>query len=381
MTDVRRARTARQGKTTAAAGRVGATAASAREKDARGPASGRGIKRGAASTTAAPAVLAGTRTLVLAMPWRETTGFGAEALALAQRIEVASEARIRFEMRTHAAGGIDVLAAGAADVYFGSEHGNLRHDTGFAMFAGLPFFAGLEAPELVAWLDVAGGQSHWDRLAAGFGVKAMLAGHTGRAPGLWSVRPIETLGDLIDKPVVTVGLGARVIRALGGRVADLEPEALRGALERDCVSAVEYTGTAHSIRLGLPAVAPFHMGFGLNTAGTALSLGMRRSLWDSLSAADRAIFEVCAGAAFQRALGDVRAHETILRRRLAASGVTFDTLAAPILDAFATATDGVMANVFQGGSAARKIHESYMEFKASLVAFPIRRPIAAVRDQ
>ena len=107
-------------RTTSAAAMAGAASASA-----------------AAATEAqlgAPATLSGSRDLILASDARDLPGSGADRLA--RRIETATEGRYRIE-----------LASGAdAELTYGGAWRHAGLHPAFAMFAGLPFSQGLDAP-------------------------------------------------------------------------------------------------------------------------------------------------------------------------------------------------------------------------------------------
>jgi TRAP-type mannitol/chloroaromatic compound transport system substrate-binding protein len=133
-------------------------------------------------------------------------------------------------------------------------------------------------------------------------------------------------------------------------------------------------------RLGLPTIGPCHTAFGFSTSGTALSLGIRRSVWEALTAAERAIIEACCTEEFHRSLALARTSEATARAALAAAGTTFDSLPSGVLSGFAAAADEVVATLGRGGREARKIHANYMEFKRGLSPGPLTARPAGATD-
>src|SRR5204863_3060122 len=101
----------------------------------------------------------GARLLTLASEWRpEPAGFGPERLA--RRLETATDGRYRIEI---------AYGSTEADLSYGNAWRHAKLHPAFAIFAGLPFGQGLEAPAQHAWLAVGGGEMRWDELAAEHG--------------------------------------------------------------------------------------------------------------------------------------------------------------------------------------------------------------------
>ncbi|MCK5497469.1 MAG: twin-arginine translocation signal domain-containing protein, partial [Hyphomicrobiaceae bacterium] len=150
----------------------------------------------------APAVAKGVKELRLAMPWSDgVTGFGDQARRLAQRIEAMSEGRYRFAFAHGVANGLSAVQRGEADLYHGSEHDHLHAHRAFAFFAGLPGDRGIAPQHLLSWILVGGGQTLWDDLAGDFGVKAMVAGHTGGHAHFLATRRVRTMSELAGEKV------------------------------------------------------------------------------------------------------------------------------------------------------------------------------------
>ncbi len=114
------------------------------------------------------------------MPWPDAvSGPADQAHRLAQRIAAMSDGRYRIDVVPGAGNGLAAVRAGEADLYHGSEHDHLDQHRALAYFAGLPGDRGIAARHLTAWMLVGGGQTLWDELAGDFGIKALLAGHSG----------------------------------------------------------------------------------------------------------------------------------------------------------------------------------------------------------
>lgn len=303
---------------------------------------------------AAPAILSGTRLLTLASEQApEPVGFGPERLA--RRIETAADGRIRFDIG-HGTADADLTYGGAI------RHAD-RHPA-FAFFAGLPFGQGLDAPSQQAWLAVGGGEMLWDEMAAEFAFKPLLAGHTGPSAGVWAGVRLETPADLARATLHVEGLAADALHALGATPVQLTASELQPALAAGRVQAAEWLGPLAAAGSGLQPLAQRLYEPGFHRGGVAMSLDVRRSVWDAISGADRAIFEACAAQEYHLSLAEARAH-AMLAGQIAAPAKWPVRLA--WADVVSDALDRALAEVVEGIAAkdagAQRIHDSYQAFR------------------
>ena len=306
--------------------------------------------------TAAPAILSGARQLTLASFSSDLPGSGVDRLA--RRIETATDGRYRIELASDDAD---------ADLTYGSAWRHAGSHRAFAFFAGLPFSQGLDAPALQTWLAVGGGAMLWDELAAEYGFKPLVAGHTGPSAGVWAAARLEAPLDLVGTRLHVEGLAGDVLRDLGAAPATLAPENLRAALSDGRLQAAEWLGPLAAAAPDLQPLAQRLYQPGFNRDGLLLSLGVAKRVWDGMSAADRAIFEACAAQEYQLSLTDAAAHVLI------ASQVATPTkwpirLAWPssLAEAFDRAAAEVVERIAASDAASRRIHDSYRAFRRML---------------
>jgi TRAP-type mannitol/chloroaromatic compound transport system substrate-binding protein len=314
------------------------------------------------SKVAAPAVAKGLRALRLAMAWPDgVSGPADQAHRLAQRITAMSGGRYRLDLVPGAGDGLAAVRADEADLYYGSEHDHLDAHRALAFFAGLPGDRGVAARHLTAWILVGGGQSLWDELAGDFGIKALLAGHSGDRACFLATRRIETMSELAGEKVSVRGLARDVVRGFGLEPADIAAGDVADALARGDILAAEWGGALTSHSLGITAAAPFAVGTSLNRHGSALSLGMRRGLWDGLGAADQAIFTAAAAAELQLALAEDEAHHRLLLPDPPADRIW--PLAHELHRAICRVADAVVAHVAASDAHAQRINAGYTVFR------------------
>lgn len=312
------------------------------------------------ASAAAPAVLSGARQLTLASSWgADLPGTGADRLA--RRIETASDGRYRIEIRSD--------ATAAADLSYGSAHRHAGLHRALAVFAGLPFAQGLDAAALQIWLAAGGGAMLWDELAAEFGFKPLVAGHTGASTGVWAAIRLEGTSDLAGARVHVQGLAGDVLRDLGATPAAIAPEDLRAALADGRLQAAEWLGP---LVAGAPDLQPLAQRLyqpGFNGNGALLSLDVAKPLWDGMSAAGRTIFEACAAQEYHLSLTDAAAHALIASQVEAPSKWPVRLAwSAGLSGALEQAAAGAVERIAALDPASRRIHDSYQAFRRMLDA-------------
>ena len=315
-----------------------------------------------ASELAAPNLASGARELRLATPWPDSVSGPADQVRrLAQRIASMSGGRYRIAFVSAAGNGLDAVRAGEADLYYASEHDHLEAHRALAYFAGLPGNRAIGARHLSAWMLVGGGQALWDDLAGGFGVKALLAGHTGERPYFLATRRLDDVSELAGEKVAVAGLAREVVRGLGLVPVTLPLSHVAGALSAGDLLAVELGGAIASHSLGLFSAAGVFVGASLNRTGSAISLGMRRSLWDGLSASDQAIVTAAAAAEYDLALAEEETH-----RRLLTAGKRWP-IAHELWHTIRSVGDAVVAHVAASDTQAQRINAGYVAFRRALL--------------
>jgi TRAP-type mannitol/chloroaromatic compound transport system substrate-binding protein len=312
--------------------------------------------------TGAPHVSSALRELVLVTPWEvDLAGFGASAARLARRIEIASGGRYRIAVDHNAA---EALTVG--DLAFGCPHENASLHPAFAFFGGLPCGQGLDAQAFQAWITTGGGEMLWDDLAAGFGMKPLLAGHTGPSAGLWSNRRLETAASLARLKVFAVGLAADVLRRVGAEPVSVAGHELKASLGGGLIHAAEWLGPMAAVASDLTPLAERLYRPGLNVYGVALSLNVNRRLWEAMNEADQALFAACAAEEWRLALAEARAHAAIATQ-VAGPRSSRVILPPEAVTAFADAASEVVQQLADGDPISGRIWDSYRAFRRFLL--------------
>jgi TRAP-type mannitol/chloroaromatic compound transport system substrate-binding protein len=311
---------------------------------------------GALDLGQAPAILSGARELTLSSLRAGPPGEGSDRLA--RRIETATDGRYRIVAWTHGA---------HPDLSYGTAYHYESPHRAFAFFAGLPFSQGVDASALQTWLAVGGGAMLWDELAAEHGFKPLVAGHTGPGVGVWATSRLETSRDLAGATLHAEGLAGDVLRALGAVPAEFSPNELHAALADGQLQAAEFLGPFAAVTHDLqpPAQRLYQPGFNRN--GLVLSLNVSRPLWDSMSTADRAIFEGCAAQEYQLSLADAAAHALIAAQvQVPAKWPVRQAWSAELRATLERAAAEALEAIAAIDPASRRIHDSYRAFRRML---------------
>src|SRR5262249_33205172 len=121
--------------------------------------------------------------------------------------------------------------------------------------------------------------------------------------------------ELAGEKVAVTGLARDVVRGFGLEPVAVDLAELSARLERGEILAAECGGAIITHALGLVPATRYSVGTTVNRHGGALPLGVRRTLWESLSKGDQAIFSAAAASAAeaQLALTEEETHQRLLR--------------------------------------------------------------------
>ncbi|MCB1505677.1 MAG: twin-arginine translocation signal domain-containing protein [Hyphomicrobiaceae bacterium] len=329
-----------------------------------------------ARALAAPAIIPQRRTLRMASLWPDAvTGPGDHVRRFARRMEAASDGRWTIEIAKEPAVGANAFKAvmtGEADLYAGHEHAHRELHPAFSYFAGLPCGTGLNIDELDAWLVAAGGQDLWDDLAGAFNMKSLVIGHSGRAHGLWTRMQIEQAADFKDKRIAVLGIAADVLQAHGAiPIQDALPSTVALIASReidgaDIIGPSEFTHLPHAAATANQKPV-YYVTHSINHGGYALTLGLRRSLWDVLANSERIMLSALASEALLASRADAHADARMTPHiyDMAAQFAAFNEvrISYRLADQFASIAAPIVADIAGHDEHSRRINASYMAFK------------------
>lgn len=312
----------------------------------------------AAAAPSAPAVHGGARTLLLASPFHDSSSDAGDAVRrLARRIELAAQGQWRIAWTGEAASSdVSIADLGSA----ASQH------PAFTYFSGLPSAHALDIAGLEAWLTAGGGQDLWDDLAAGCGLKFLLAGHSGAGPTLWSRAPLVSPADLVGRSIALAGPAHALATGLGALPVDLDAEKVAEALAAGGVDIAETPDATPAPRAPLAAIAAHRYPSPFQPHGTTIALAIRHSLWEGFTVGERIVLESLAA----ESLAHTRAQHAAERATRAALAGTLpdcvprlQPLSEDIARGVSTIAASFIAGIAGHDQLSRRIDHSYMTFR------------------
>jgi TRAP-type mannitol/chloroaromatic compound transport system substrate-binding protein len=140
---------------------------------------------------------------------------------------------------------------------------------------------------LAAWIHFGGGHELWDELSANYNIKPLLCLNTGVQMGGWFTKEVTGPESYVGLKYRMPGLGGEVLRRLGAVVVVLGGGEIVPALRSGAIDASEWVGPWNDMQLGLHKVSKFYYYPGFHEPDTGVTIGINKSLWDSLPAEDR----------------------------------------------------------------------------------------------
>ena len=326
----------------------------------------------AAGSLSAPAIAQGIKELKLVTSYpRDLPGSGASPERLAQSITAMSDGHLKVTVYppgslVRALEVFDAVSAGAADMYFTDEKYFQDKSPALNFFSAVPY--GLTTDEFRAWILFGGGQSLWDEVVAQFNIKSLMLQNTGVQMGGWFNKEINSPEDFKGLRYRMPELGAEVLRRMGATVVLTPAGDIADALKSGAIDAAEFIGPWTDIWLGLDKVVNYYYYPGFHEPGFNGSLGLNKTLWDGLTASQRALIEAAALAEVTRSLAEFNAENIksiqLLRDDKRIKILRFND---ELIKTFGKLSKGVLADTAAKDPLTRKVYNSYMAFLASVM--------------
>jgi TRAP-type mannitol/chloroaromatic compound transport system substrate-binding protein len=322
-----------------------------------------------ASTLAAPAIAQARTEWRMVTTWpRNAPGVGTNAQRLADKIGQMSAGRLT--VRLYAAGelsppfeALDAVQRGSAELAHSASFFWLGKSDALNYFGSMPF--GLTASEIMGWLFFGGGLGLWDEAMAEFGIKPFFAGSSGVSAGGWFRKEINSLEDLKGLKFRIAGLGAEVVQRLGATPVLTPPAEVFPAMAAGTVDAAEFIGPWNDQAFGLYRVAKYYYQPGWHEVGPTAELLVNREAFEALPADLKAIVEAAASASAMEYHADYAFHNVVsLQPLIAKHGLELRLFPDDVVEALGRTSQEVLAELGERTPLTRRIHASYMAFRA-----------------
>lgn len=290
------------------------------------------------------------------------------ATDLAKRIEAMSSGRLKIQV--YGAGelipaleGFDAVRSGTVEM----NHANSYFWTGktFAAqyFTAVPF--GLNFQGMNGWLYDGGGIQLWHEVYNPFGMIAFPCGNTGVQMTGWFKKEINSVKDLNGLKMRIPGLAGKVYATMGVDVKLLPGGEIFPALERGVIDAAEFVGPYQDRRLGLHKAAKYYYTTGWHETATVSELLINRAAWQKLPRDLQAIVEnACAACNVISEAWCQRTNAEAMEELIKKDGVIARPLPDDVVKALRAATNKVLQEGIAKDAMTKKVHTSYMAFKA-----------------
>jgi len=221
---------------------------------------------------------------------------------------------------------------------------------------------------LSAWIDFGGGQILWDEVDAQFNVKPLMAFNTGVQMGGWFNKEISRPEDFKGLRYRMPELGAEVLRRMGATVVTIPGGEIVGALKSGAIDASEWVGPWLDMDLGLDKAADYYYYPGFHEPGTNSTLGITKTLWDSLAPSERELIQAAARAEVTRSLAECNAENVKALERLRTDKrIKIRRFSDELVKTFGKLSKEVLADTATKDPMTRKVYDSYMAFLAGVM--------------
>lgn len=236
------------------------------------------------------------------------------------------------------------------------------------IFSGVPF--GMNAQEMNGWLHHGGGLELWQELYKPFGLIPFAGGNSGVQMAGWFKKEVNSVADLKGLKMRMPGLGAEILKKLGGVPVTLTGGELFTALQTGAIDATEWVGPYNDLAFGLHKAAEYYYYFGWHETGTMLEFIVNEQAYKALPEDLQAIVKVAARAVNQDMLDEYTArNNAALQKLVNEHKVDVRPLPDEVIVALREASDIVLEEQVAADEMFAKIYESYRKFQLEVANF------------
>lgn len=259
--------------------------------------------------------------------------------------------------------GFDAVAAGTVEANVANSYFWSGKTFAAQYFTTVPF--GMSFLGHMAWLYHGDGLKLWAEVYEPLGVVPLPINNTGLQMTGWFRKPVESVNDLKGLRMRIPGLAAQVYGQLGVDARVLPGGEIFPALERGVIDAAEFVGPYQDRRMGLQNAAKFYHTTGWHEPATTGELVISKAAWDKLPEDLKEIVKVAAQACVTESVTwSEAANGEALVDLVENKGVTAKPYPKEVIDRLREVTKDTLASEAAKNPQVKKVHDSYMAFKA-----------------
>lgn len=262
-------------------------------------------------------------------------------------------------------GAFDAVSKGTVQMGSGSPYFWAGKTTAFNWFGSIPF--GMNAQSINAWYYAGNGMKLITELYDKFDLVPRIVGSSGMQMGGWYRKKINSLEDFKGMKMRIGSIAGKVLSEVGVTTVMVPPAEIFPSLERGVVDAAEFVGPVHDILLGLHKVAPYYYTPGWHEPGPTLDVFFNKKAYNDLPKYLQSILDVAAADINVRTLAafDARSGEA-LEKLVQEHGVKVEVYPPEVMAKLKEISARVIEEEADKDPFARKVHEDYMAFKATV---------------
>lgn len=304
---------------------------------------------------------------------KDMPGLGTGAAYLAQIIESMSAGRI--SVKVYGAGELfpafeafDAVAENKAQIGHGSPYYWKNKHEAFPFFSAIPF--GLNAHEMIAWIQFGGGQELMDELYSQYNLKSFPSGNSGAQMGGWYNKEITSASDFKGLKIRMPGLAGEVLSRLGAQVTDLPADKIFHALHSGSIDMAEWSGPFNDMILGLYKAAKYYYWPGWHEPGSMADCFINKKVYESLPNNLREIIRQACSAAYNYIYSEYLANNGIsLLELIQKHKVQLKRFPESVLVRLAKLCKEVIEELSARDMFSKKVYNSYNAFRRQAVGW------------
>ena len=300
-------------------------------------------------------------------------GLGMAAENLSQYVKEMSNGRLIIKVYgagelVPAMGVFDAVSLGNVELGHGASYYWTGKVKSSQFFTAVPF--GLTAQEMNGWLHHGGGLELWKEAYEPFNLVPLAGGNTGVQMAGWFNKEINSIEDIKGIKMRIPGLAGEVFTRLGAETVQLAGNEIFLSLQQGVIDAAEWVGPYNDLTFGFHQVAKYYYYPGWHEPGSTLEIIVNKDALESLPDDLRAMMKYASRAVNQEMLDEYTArNNNALIELVEKHGVSLRKLPDDVLRELKKVSDEVMKEFVAKDDMARKVYDSYSNFKEDVVNY------------
>ena len=300
-------------------------------------------------------------------------GLGMAAENLSQYVKEMSNGRLIIKVYgagelVPAMGVFDAVSLGNVELGHGASYYWTGKVKSSQFFTAVPF--GLTAQEMNGWLHHGGGLELWEEAYEPFNLVPLAGGNTGVQMAGWFNKEINSIEDIKGIKMRIPGLAGEVFTRLGAETVQLAGNEIFLSLQQGVIDAAEWVGPYNDLTFGFHQVAKYYYYPGWHEPGSTLEIIVNKDALESLPDDLRAMMKYASRAVNQEMLDEYTArNNNALIELVEKHGVSLRKLPDDVLRELKKVSDEVMKEFVANDDMARKVYDSYSNFKKDVVNY------------